>query len=278
MRTLPYALALAALAYGAVCALLYLVQDRLLYLPQAEVARRGATAVRLECGEATLKLWELHPEQRAAVIYFGGNAEDVSANLADFDSALPDRAIYLVNYRGYGGSSGRPSEAALIADAGSVYDWVRLRHEPIAVMGRSLGSGVATALATHRPIERLILITPYDSIANVAADHFFWLPVRWLIRDRYDSLARIGRVHAPVLAVIAEHDEVVLRARSDALIAAMPSQLRRVVVVAGATHNDISAFPGYLATLGEFLRTRPSPPPEALPQSADPRPLTPASW
>jgi len=277
MRTLLTALALAVLAYGAICALLYLVQDRLLYLPHAEVTRRGATALRLECGGATLKIWELHPEQRAAVIYFGGNAEDVSANLADFDAALPDRAIYLVNYRGYGGSSGRPSESALIADAGSVYDWVRRRHDRIAVMGRSLGSGVATALATHRPIDRLILITPYDSIANVAADHFFWLPVRWLIKDRYDSLARMSRVHAPVLVIVAEHDEVILRPRSDALSAAIPSQLRRVVVVAGATHNDVSAFPGYLATLGEFLRTTPPSSRQAPPQSAAPRPLTPAS-
>ncbi|HXW73285.1 MAG TPA: alpha/beta hydrolase [Steroidobacteraceae bacterium] len=259
MRALLYGAAFATLSYGALCALLYLMQDRLLYLRTPEVARAGAGVIRLKCGEATLNIWELHAEQRAAVIYFGGNAEDVGANLADFAAAFTDRALYLVNYRGYGGSSGHPSESALKADAESIYDWVSARHERTAVMGRSLGSGVATELATRRPIERLVLITPYDSIANVAADHFFWLPVRWLVRDRYDSLTRIGKVRSPVLAVVAEYDEVVLRARSDALIAAIPAGIRHVVMIAGATHNDISSFPAYLASLREFLAAAPAP-------------------
>jgi uncharacterized protein len=253
LRALLYAGALAILTYGALCVLLYLMQDRLLYLRTAEQARPGAGVVRLKCGEATLKIWELHPEQRAAVIYFGGNAEDVGANLTDFAATFADRAVYLVNYRGYGGSSGYPSEAALMADAASVYDWVRARHERIAVIGRSLGSGVATELATRRPVERLILITPFDSIANVAAHHFSWLPVQPLLRDRYDSLARIAKVRAPVLAVVAEHDEVVLRARSDALICAIAPAMRHVVMVAGAGHNDLGSFPAYLASLREFL-------------------------
>jgi len=253
MKAFLYAPVVAILSYGALCVLLYLMQDRLLYLRTAEAARPGVGVVRLRCGQATVKLWELHREQRAAVIYFGGNAEDVSANIADFAAAFPDRAVYLVNYRGYGGSTGSPSEAALIADAESIYDWVSARHDRVAAMGRSLGSGVATALATRRALERLILITPYDSIANVAADHFSWLPVQRLIRDRYDSLARIGRVQVPVLAVVAEHDEVVLRARSDALIAAIPQSARHVLMIAGATHNDISSFPAYLASLREFL-------------------------
>jgi pimeloyl-ACP methyl ester carboxylesterase len=258
MKALLYAPALAVLTYGALCALLYLMQDRLLYLRTTEADQPAAGVVRLERGEATLKIWELHREQRAAVIYFGGNAEEVSANLIGFAAAFPDRAVYLVNYRGYGGSTGSPSESALLADAEAIYDWVSAHHDRIAVMGRSLGSGVATALATRRPLERLILITPYDSIANVAADHFSWLPVRRLLRDRYDSLARIGMVRVPVLAMVAEHDEVVLRARSDALIAAIPPHIRHVVMIAGATHNDIGSFPAYLASLRGFLAAAPA--------------------
>jgi len=234
MKAVLYAAALAVLTYAALCALLYLLQDRLLYLRTAESARPGAGVLRLKCGNATLKVWELHREQRAAVIYFGGNAEDVSANLADFAAAFPDRAVYLVNYRGYGGSTGSPSEAALIADAESIYDWVSAHHDRIAVLGRSLGSGVATALATRRPLER------------------------WLLRDRYDSLARIGMVRVPVLAVVAEDDEVVLRARSDALIAAIPQNIRHVVMIGAATHNDISSFPAYLASLRRFLAAAPA--------------------
>jgi fermentation-respiration switch protein FrsA (DUF1100 family) len=244
------------LIYGAVCAIIYSLQDRLLYYPPPEQARPGARALHLTCGDATIRIWELHPEVRDALIYFGGNGERVGENLPDFDAAFSDRAVYLVNYRGYDGSTGRPSESALIRDAQQIYDWVAARHRRIAVIGRSLGSGVATALASTRPVERLVLVTPYDSIANVAAEHFWWLPTRWLLKDRYDSVPRVAKVHAPVLVIVAEHDTVVSRARSDALIAAVPSSNRRTLLIAGATHNDIDVFPAYLQTLKEFLATR----------------------
>ena len=253
MKAILHAGIVAVLIYGVLCALLYLLQSRLLYLPHGEAALEGVRSIRLQRDDATLKIWVLHPEARAALIYFGGNAEDVSANVADFAAAFPDRAVYLVNYRGYGGSTGHPSEAALLSDAAATYDWVATHHERIAVLGRSLGSGVAVALASERPVERLVLITPYDSIANVAADHFPFFPVRWLIRDRYDSLRRIGGVHAPVLALLAERDEVVLRARSDALIAAIPSAIRHSLLIRGATHNDVGSFPAYWQGLQNFL-------------------------
>lgn len=253
MKAILYAGIVAVLIYLVLCALLYLLQSRLLYLPHREVALEGVRSIRVQRDDATLKIWVLHPEARAALIYFGGNAEDVSANVADFAAAFPDRAVYLVNYRGYGGSTGHPSEAALLSDAAATYDWVATHHERIAVLGRSLGSGVAVALASERPVERLVLITPYDSIANVAADHFPFFPVRWLIRDRYDSLRRIAGVHAPVLALLAERDEVVLRARSDALIAAIPAALRHTVLIRGATHNDVGSFPAYWRGLQSFM-------------------------
>jgi uncharacterized protein len=246
----------ALLIYGVLCALLYLLQSRLLYLPTPEAALHGVSSIRLQHDGATLKVWELHPDARSAIIYFGGNAEDVSVNAADFAAANPDRAVYLVNYRGYGGSTGRPSEAALLSDATAIYDWVATRHDRIAVVGRSLGSGVAVALAAHRPVERLVLVTPYDSIDNVAADHFPFFPVHWLLRDHYDSLRRIGEVHAPVLVLVAEHDAVVLRARSDALIAAIPADARQTLLIRGSTHNDISSFPAFWQGLRNFVAQR----------------------
>jgi uncharacterized protein len=257
VRTLLYAGLLVAAGYGLICVLLYLAQDRLLYLPTPDLPHPGVRALHLERGAATLKIWELHGGAQPALIYFGGNAEDVGANIPDFDAAFPERAVYLVNYRGYGGSSGRPSEAALTADAEAIYDSLRARHDPIAVIGRSLGSGVAVALATRRPVERLVLVTPFDSIASVAADHFFWLPVRFLVRNRYDSAARIGQVRAPTLVVVAEHDEVVFRPRSDALLAAVSPPMRHTLVVPGATHNDVSFFPLYFQSLREFLYRAP---------------------
>jgi uncharacterized protein len=243
----------ALLIYGVLCALLYLLQSRLLYLPTPEVALHGVPSIRVQHDGAALKVWELHPDARTALIYFGGNAEEVSLNAADFAAAFPDTAVYLVNYRGYGGSTGRPSEAALLSDAKAIFDWAAARHDRIAVVGRSLGSGVAVALAANRPVYRLVLVTPYDSIANVAADHFPLFPVRRLLRDRYDSLLRIGELRAPVLVLLAERDEVVLRARSDALIAAIPSGARQTLVIRGSTHNDISSFPAFWQSLRNFV-------------------------
>jgi pimeloyl-ACP methyl ester carboxylesterase len=257
VRVILQAIVAAGAVYALICILLYLAQDRLLYLPTPEVAHPGARPLSIGRGAVTLKLWELHGAARPALIYFGGNAEDVGANIPDFDAAFPAHAVYLVNYRGYGGSTGRPSDAALTADAEAIYDSLRERHDPIAVIGRSLGSGVAVALAARRPVERLILVTPFDSITRVAADHFPWLPVRALLRDRYDSLRRIGAVHSPMLVIVAEHDEVVYRARSDALIAAIPPPLRHAVMVAGATHNDVSLDPLFLHSLSAFLYRAP---------------------
>jgi fermentation-respiration switch protein FrsA (DUF1100 family) len=239
--------------YCAICLIFYVQQRRLLYLPTPESSPPGATAMRLPVAQATLKIWQLHPQATSALIYFGGNAEEVAGNLPDFDAAFPDRAIYLVNYRGYGGSTGSPSEAALVADAQAVFDWVRTRHEHIAVMGRSLGTGVASALAASRPVERLVLVTPFDSIVNVAGDHFRWLPVRWILKDRFDSLLRMASLRVPVLILVAEHDEVIFRQRSDALIAAVPAKNLRTVVVPQATHNDIESFPEYLPAIRDFF-------------------------
>jgi pimeloyl-ACP methyl ester carboxylesterase len=246
--------ALAAFAlYALMCCILYVMQGRLLYFPTPEARPVGATAVLIHSGELALKVWQLHGDLPDALIYFGGNAEDVAAKITEFAVALPDRAIYLVHYRGYGGNAGTPSEKLLVADAQAIYDDIKRRHERVAVMGRSLGSGVATAVAATRPVEKVILVTPYDSIINVAADHYGWAPVRWLIKDSYDSVRRMKGIHAPVLAVIAARDDVVFRPRSEALVAAIPASLRHVKVFPDAAHNDINLQPGYRELLREFL-------------------------
>ena len=152
--------------------------------------------------------------------------------------ALQDRLLYFPTPEGHpaGGT-------ALVVRSGDVYDALQSRHGRIAVMGRNLGSGVATALAAARPVEKIIVITPYDSIARVAAHHYGWAPVRWLVKDPYDSERRMRDVHAPVLALIAGRDEVILRPRSDALVAAIAPTLRHFKVFPNATHNDINLQP-----------------------------------
>jgi uncharacterized protein len=254
---LLYVAVAAILIYAALCLWLYLAQDGLLYPGAGESAHPEARDLRLKCGDATVKVWEMHPGAQGALLYFGGNGEDVGSNLPSFAAAFPDRALYFVNYRGYGGSTGRPSERALISDAETIYDWVAARHSRIAVMGRSLGTGIVTALATLRPVERVVLVTPFDSVVNIAAERYSWFPVRWLIKDPYNSVARIAKVRAPVLVLIAGDDESIPRAHSDALVAAISSGMGRVVVIPGATHNDVETFPVYLRSVGEFLSAPP---------------------
>ena len=258
MRTgiLAVLLILAALvvtAYAGLCAWLYFTQRSQIYFPVRESNPPGARSIRLVSGDATLKIWVVERPGPRALVYFGGNAEDVSGNLPAFTSALPGYSLYLVNYRGYGGSTGSPSESALVADANAIYDHLRERHSEISVMGRSLGTGVAVQLAAARDVRRLVLVAPYDSLAKVAGAHFAMLPVELLMRDRYDSAGRARAVHAPVLAVIAGNDEIIPRANSTALVNAFPKSQVRVALLDGATHNSVDQDPGYLRAVRDFL-------------------------
>lgn len=228
-----------ALVFTAVCVAMFFLQRSLLYFPVAGSVPAGAEPIDLPVAGATLRIWARPLAGADALIYFGGNAEDVAMNYATFAAALPRRALYLVNYRGYGGSTGTPTEAALFADALAVHDYVRTRHANVAVVGRSLGSGVAVHLARERPVSHLVLVTPFDSIENVAGGIYPFLPVRLLLLDKFDSAARAAGVRAPTLVVVAERDEVIPRVRTDALVARFPAAQVRVEVVPGATHNAL---------------------------------------
>lgn len=254
MRDLLVVLLLPLLAYLALCALMYFGQRSQIYFPVRESDPPGAAAIRLVTGDGVdLKIWVVPRHGPRALVYFGGNAEDVAGNLPAFASAFPAHSLYLVNYRGYGGSTGSPSEAALQADAIAIYDDLRGRHPEISVIGRSLGSGVAVHLASLRDVHRLVLVTPFDSLVNVAREHFRYLPVGWLMRERYESANRVPAVRAPTLVVIAGADEIVPRARAAALVAAFPASQVRSEVLPGATHNGLDRMPQYLERIEEFL-------------------------
>lgn len=254
MRNLLIVLLLPLLAYLALCALMYFGQRSQIYFPVRESDPPGASAIRLATdGGVDLKIWVVPRPGPRALLYFGGNAEDVAGNLPAFTSAFPAHSLYLVNYRGYGGSTGSPSEAALLADAAAIFDHLRGRHPQISVIGRSLGSGVAVHLASVRDVHRLVLVTPFDSLVNVAREHFRYLPVEWLMRDRYESAKRVPAVRAPTLVVIAGADEIIPPARAAALVAAFPASQVRSEVLPGATHNDLDRMPQYLERIEEFL-------------------------
>lgn len=252
MRQAFWFLLVPASLYAGLCLLLFLTQRSQIYFPVRESAAPGATPMLLAANGATIKVWTVERPGPAALLYFGGNAEDVGASFGLFAGRLPDHSLYFVNYRGYGGSSGRPSEAALVEDAISLYDRLRSTHAEISVVGRSLGSGVAVQLASARDVRRLVLVTPFDSLVNVARAHFRWLPVGLLMLDRFDSASLAPAITADVLVVIAEADEIVPRHRSDALVDAFRSR-PRLVVLEGARHNEIDLDPRYLDGIADFL-------------------------
>lgn len=246
--------ALPLLAYAALCGLMYFNQRDFIYFPQLT---RGdlATDFALERDGVTLRGWVVNPGQPDPILYFGGNAERIEDNRDDFASWFPRRSVYLLAYRGFGASQGQPSEAALTGDALALYDFVRSHHpeERVSVIGRSLGGGVAGHVAAHRPVDRLALVTPFDSLAAVAQGHYPWLPVGWLIKDRYDLAASLASYPGPVLVLRAGRDAVVPAARTDALIESLPTT-PEIVAFPQADHNDIHLQPGYGRVLSHFLR------------------------
>jgi uncharacterized protein len=249
MRTLATFLAVAAVVYLAVCAGLYFFQRSLIYFPQPGAFASPASRMKLAVDGAELQLSVRPHEGPNAVIYFGGNAEDVSAGLSETSAAFPDSAVFLMHYRGYGGSSGAPSEQALQKDALVLFDKVHAAHPNVVVVGRSLGTGVAIRLATQRPVARLVLVTPYDSIQDLAAAQFPFFPVRWLLTDKYESGRYAPLVTAPTTIVAAEHDEVIPRLSTDKLHARFTSGVAKFIVLPGTGHNTISDNPLYWEVL-----------------------------
>jgi len=247
-------ISIAVLIYAGFCLYIYVSQRNAIYYPTAEAHMPEVADIRLESDGETLKIWRLaHADGPSAIIYFGGNAEDVSGNIPEFRNIFPQHNVYLVNYRGYGGSTGAPTELGLYRDALAVFDQIGSRYTDISIIGRSLGSGVATYLATQREIDRLILVTPYDSIENIAKRAMPILPVSLLLKDKFDSAGRVADIEAPVLVVTAENDEVILRRHSDALAEAFPASQITVEEIANTGHNTIGTSPRYAKVLAIFL-------------------------
>lgn len=242
-----------AIVYVGLCAALFFFQRSLLYFPQPRPQGEMSATLPFSVDGAELVISVRAHEGPNAIVYFGGNGENVTYNLPSFSEAFPEHALYLMNYRGYGGSSGSPSEAAISQDALALFDYVHARHPNVILMGRSLGSGVAIRLASQRPATRLVLITPYASIAELGASQFPMFPVRWLIRDKYESWRHAPLIDVPTLLVVAEHDEIIPRASTEVLYARFRPGIATRRVIPATGHNTISATPMYAEVLQSAL-------------------------
>jgi pimeloyl-ACP methyl ester carboxylesterase len=224
-----------ALAYGGLCLLMAVAQRSFIYFPQP--AADPSNQLELLVDGTRVRVAQRPHRGPRALIYFGGNAEDVSLTRAELAALLPETALYLLHYRGYGGSEGRPSEVAIRADAQALFAHVAQRHTSITVVGHSLGTGPAVHLAASRPVQRLVLLVPFDSLLAVARHAMPWLPVDLLLRDRWDAAAEAPRVQAPTILVAAANDQVVPARHARALQRAFRPGVAELRVVPELDHN-----------------------------------------
>jgi pimeloyl-ACP methyl ester carboxylesterase len=237
------------IAYVGLCLALFFLQRSFIYFPQYVSPGSSENTVTVRVPGAELKVAARPLAGENALLYFGGNAEDVAANLPLLSTVFPGHALYLPHYRGYGGSSGKPSEAALYSDALALFDQVYAKHPNVVVIGRSLGGAVAVRLASARPVARLVLVTPFDNLQDLAEQQFPYLPVRWLLLDKFESWRYAPQVSAPTVFLVAQHDEVIPRESSELLFSRFAAGVAEFKLIAGVGHNSISQSPAYAPAL-----------------------------
>lgn len=187
--------------------------------------------------------------QRSFIYYPPPAGAFPAASLPILTSAFPGHALYLMHYRGYAGSTGEPGEQALADDAVLLFDRVAASHPEVEVVGRSLGTGVALQLASRRPVRKLVLVTPFDSIVDLAAKQFPVFPVRWLLKDKYESWRYAQQIRTPTLVLVAGRDEIIPAWSTERLLSRFAPGVATSKVIPEAGHNTISESPAYVPAL-----------------------------
>ena len=242
------------ISYIAICFLLFIFQRQMIYLPTSEVSVPGVAHTVLDTGEVHIKVWTLNPGKEKALIYFGGNAENVAYNIDDFVTLFADRTVYLVNYRGYGGSSGSPHEEGLYNDALFVYDHFLEQHTALSVMGRSIGGAVAIYLASKRDVEKLILVTPFDSAVSVAKKHYWFFPMDLILKEQLDSVARAAMITTDTLIIVAGNDRIIPNDNIHNLTEAFTKTRVEIATLSDTGHNTVHIHPDYRKIIAAFIR------------------------
>jgi pimeloyl-ACP methyl ester carboxylesterase len=257
-------LAIPVFLYLAICAFLFFAQNAMIF-PASQVGPSAALPATTE--QLTLaarsgdQLVGLHiPPARASavrtlILGFSGNATNAGVTAAMLHDLYPDADVVAFHYRGYPPSGGRAGAAALQEDALLIHDAMRARLAParLIVAGFSVGSGVAAYLAGHRPVDGLILVTPFDSLARVSAGHYPWVPVRLLFRNMMDPTDDLRGVPIPVAIVAGGRDTLVVPERTQALRLSL-SNLVYDRTIPEAGHNDIYQNATFATAMREALR------------------------
>jgi len=264
MAALKLILVLAA-AYVTLVVVLWAVQDRLLF--PSQLATTTGTPLPGDAPRLTLTAsdgTELHGVRltppatpvtdRVIILGFGGNAWNAEDAAAYLYTMYPDAEVVVFHYRGYGPSKGRASVDALIADAPLIYDKVR-EDAPaarIVAAGFSIGSGIAVHLARERKLDGLLLVTPFDSLAALAAHHFPWVPAASLIHNPMRNAELLRGLSIPTAIIAAEQDEVIPRERTSEMRGAAKTMVYSRTIN-GANHNDIYRREEFATAMREAL-------------------------
>ena len=265
MRRTAVTVVIVALVASGVLAALWSQQRRLIYFPTSgplppasEVLPNGRDVVIRTDDGLDLAAWYFPVDGGGpAVLMCHGNGGD-RAMRAPLAAALNrmGMSVLLLDYRGFGGNPGRPTEEGLAADARAAQSWLAAQPgvEEMVYFGESLGAAVVVGLAVERPPDAMVLRSPFTSLADVAGVHYPWLPVRFLLMDRYPSIEKIASVRAPLLVIAGDRDDIVPESMSRRLFDAAEGP-KRYVVVPGAGHNDadLLAGPRMVDAIGRFL-------------------------
>jgi len=276
----------AVILYLMVLTILFFMQRSMLYVrtterPMLNIAtlepKREIVCLNTPDG-LPLRAWYFRASTAGApvVLYLHGNAGDIG-NHIPWAKFLIDAGygVLALEYRGYGGNPGSPTEAGLYDDARSAFAFLKqqgIADSRVVLFGESLGTGIAVQMATEHDIGAMILRSPYTSIPDVAATQLWYFPVRWLVRDRFDSLSKIAGIHAPLMVFHGEADTLIPMALGRRLYDAAPGP-KTWLAVPGAGHNDVQTRDAEHAVL-VFLRqavpaVADAPAPVALPSMAD---------
>lgn len=254
------------LVYAGICAALFLMQRSMMYHPD-----RARVRVPLTVGTAfteasfqtadgqTIVAWAVDPSPgKPVILYFHGNGGNFAyGRIEKFVELTADGAgLFAINYRGYGGSTGSPTEAGLQMDADAAYDAAAARYgaERLVGYGESLGTGVITQLAARKPFKAIVLEAPFLSTVSLAKRLFPWLPVSLLMRDQFRSDLAIGKINSPLLVVHGDRDEVIPFEQGRALYA-VAAEPKEFFAIEGGRHNDLINF-GALERARQFFRAR----------------------
>jgi fermentation-respiration switch protein FrsA (DUF1100 family) len=253
---------LALVAYVGVAAMMYFAQRSLMYFPDtmhttpAAAGLPEAQEVALTTADGVpVSVWHVPPQDgKPVIVYFHGNGGALKYRVARFHKLITDGVgLVALEYRGYGGQSGSPTEQGLIADAEAAYAFAAAHYpaQQIVLWGESLGTGVAVALAAEKPVGRVILEAPFTSAVAVGEMRYWYLPVRLLMKDQFRSDERIGKVTAPLLILHGLHDRTVPYAMGEHLFE-IANKPKHIVRFLDGGHEDLDQY-GALDAVGRFL-------------------------